>query len=276
MVAAVGSYLDAKAHGGTWAVRIDDLDPPRVARGATDSILRCLEQFHLHWDGEIVYQSKRTGAYQAALHQLSDSGLVYPCGCSRKEISETLSGGAAYPGTCRHGIAQGRPVRAWRVRTTPTEIAFTDLLQGPVSQNLEREIGDFVLYRADHVFAYHLACAVDDNAQGITHVVRGADLMHSTPRQIYLQTLLGLPTPHYLHLPVALNAAGEKLSKQTRAAAIDTARAADVLAGVLQFLQHPPPDEVSAEGVLALLRWGIEHWNRDLLPVTAGERCGIP
>jgi glutamyl-Q tRNA(Asp) synthetase len=267
MVAAVGSYLDAKAHGGTWGVRIDDLDPPRVAPGAADSILRCLETFGLHWDGEIVYQSKRTSAYQAALQQLRASGLVYACGCSRKEIGETLSGGMAYPGTCRNGIARGRPLRAWRVRTGPAEIAFQDLLQGPISQNLEREIGDFVLYRADHVCAYHLACAVDDNAQGITHVVRGKDLMDSTPRQIYLQRLLEMPTPDYLHLPVALNAAGEKLSKQTFAAAIDTARAPDVLIDVLRFLQHPPPDEACAEGVPALLRWGIEHWNRKRLPV---------
>src|SRR3954464_14614412 len=272
MVAAVGSYLDAKAHGGMWAVRIDDLDPPRVAPGAADSILRCLEQFGLHWDGDIIYQSKRTEAYQAALQQLRASGLVYACGCSRKEVGETLSGGAAYPGTCRHGIAPGRQVRAWRIRTSPTEIAFQDLLQGRITQNLEREVGDFVLYRADHVFAYHLACAVDDNAQGITHVVRGADLMESTPRQIYLQRLMGLATPDYLHLPVALNAAGEKLSKQTLAAAISAARAAHVLADVLRFLQHPPPDEVGAEGVLALLRWGIEHWDRKRLPVIAGAR----
>jgi glutamyl-Q tRNA(Asp) synthetase len=272
MVAAVGSYLDAKAHGGIWAVRIDDLDPPRVAPGAADSILRCLEQFGLHWDGDIIYQSKRTEAYQAALQQLRASGLVYACGCSRKEVGETLSGGAAYPGTCRHGIAPGRQVRAWRIRTSPTEIAFQDLLQGRITQNLEREVGDFVLYRADHLFAYHLACAVDDNAQGITHVVRGADLMESTPRQIYLQRLMGLATPDYLHLPVALNATGEKLSKQTLAAAISAARAAHVLTDVLRFLQHLPPDEVGAEGVLALLRWGIEHWDRKRLPVIAGAR----
>jgi glutamyl-Q tRNA(Asp) synthetase len=274
MVAAVGSYLDARAHGGMWAVRIDDLDPPRVAPGAADSILRCLEQFGLHWDGEIIYQSKRAAAYQAALQQLQISGLVYGCSCSRKEIGEALSGGTAYPGTCRHGIAPGRQVRAWRVRTGPTEIAFQDLLQGRITQNLEREVGDFVLYRADHVFAYHLACAVDDNAQGITHVVRGADLMDSTPRQIYLQRLLGLSTPDYLHLPVALNAAGEKLSKQTLAAAISAARAADVLADVLRFLQHPPPNELCAEGVPALLRWGIEQWKRKRLPVIAGARAG--
>jgi glutamyl-Q tRNA(Asp) synthetase len=272
MVAAVGSYLDAKAHGGTWAVRIDDLDPPRVVPGAADSILRCLEQFGLHWDGEIIYQSKRTEAYQAALQQLRFSGLVYACSCSRKEIGEALAGGTAYPGTCRHGIASGRQVRAWRIRTGPTEIAFQDLLQGRISQNLERAIGDFVLYRADHVFAYHLACAVDDYAQGVTHVVRGADLMESTPRQIFLQRLLGLPTPYYLHLPVALNAAGEKLSKQTLAAAISAARVVDVLADVLGFLQHPPPSEVCAEGALALLHWGIEHWDRKRLPAIAGAR----
>jgi len=272
MVAALGSYLDAKSRGGTWAVRIDDLDPPRVAPGAADAILRCLEKSGMHWDGEVIYQSQRTRAYEAALQQLRSSGLVYACGCSRKEIGETLSGGAVYPGTCRHGVAPGRELRAWRVRTEPTEIAFQDLLQGRISQNLEHDIGDFVLYRADHVFAYHLACAVDDNAQRITHVVRGADLMSSTPRQIYLQRLLGLPTPEYLHLPIALNAAGEKLSKQTLAPALNIARIATVLADALEFLRHPPPHQVRAEGASALLRWGVENWRREQLPLVAGSR----
>jgi len=240
--------------------------------GAADSILRCLEQFGLHWDGEIIYQSRRTPAYQEAFQQLRVNGLVYACGCSRKEIGEALSGGVAYPGTCRHGMAPRRSVRAWRIRTGPAEIAFQDLLQGRIRQNLEREVGDFVLYRADHVFAYHLACTVDDDAQGITHVVRGADLMDSTPRQIYLQKLLGLSTPDYLHLPVALNPAGEKLSKQTLAPAASSTSAADVLADVLRFLQHPPPKEICATGVQALLRWGIEHWDRKRLPAMAGAR----
>jgi glutamyl-Q tRNA(Asp) synthetase len=269
MVAAVGSYLDAKSHGGSWALRIDDLDPPRVASGSVDSIFRCLEEFQMVWDGEVVYQSGRTQAYQAALDQLRARGLVYACACSRKEIGDSgLDGldGPVYPGTCRKGLPPGRDARAWRVHTEDTAIEFVDLVQGRMRQDLEHEIGDFVLYRADRVFAYHLACAVDDSAQGVTHVVRGADLLASTPRQIYLQRLLGLRTPDYLHLPVALNAAGKKLSKQTLADPVDLDRAAVTLADVLRFLKHPPPDEVCADGVSALWRWAVENWRRDRLP----------
>ena len=275
MVAAVGSYLDAKSQGGRWALRIDDLDPPRVAPGSVDSIFRCLEKFQMVWDGEVVFQSARMGAYQAALDQLRTRGLVYACACSRKEIGDAgMDGpdGPVYPGTCRKGLPPGREARAWRVHTGDTAIEFLDLLQGRVRQDLEREIGDFVLFRADQVFAYHLACAIDDSAQGVTHVVRGADLLASTPRQIYLQRLLGLPTPEYLHLPIALNAAGEKLSKQTLADPVDPERAAVILADVLRFLKHSPPDEVSADGVSALWRWALENWRRDRLPdvVSAG------
>lgn len=266
MVAAVGSYLDAKSRGGMWALRIDDLDRPRVVPESVDSILRCLETFQMEWDGEIVFQSTRTGAYQAALDHLRRRGVVYACACSRKEIGDAGVGGPVYPGTCREGLPPGRETRAWRVRTGNTAIEFTDLLQGRVRQNLDREIGDFVLFRADQVFAYHLACVVDDHAQDITHVVRGADLMASTPRQIYLQGLLGLPTPEYLHLPIALNAAGEKLSKQTLANPVRPERAAAVLADVLRFLEHSPPDEVCADSVSALWRWAVENWRRDRLP----------
>ncbi len=273
MVAAVGSYLDAKSHGGTWALRIDDLDPPRVAPGSVDAILRCLENFQMDWDGEILLQSARTDAYRSALDQLRARGLVYPCACSRKEIGDAGTGGLVYPGTCRSGLPPGREARAWRVRTENTTIEFVDLLQGRVGQDIEREIGDFVLLRADRVFAYHLACAIDDYAQGVTHVVRGADLMASTPRQIHLQRLLGLPTPVYLHLPVALNATGEKLSKQTRALPVETDRAAIVLSDVLKFLKHPPPGEVSAAGVSALWRWALANWRRDRLPGIASAQA---
>ena len=266
MVAAVGSYLDAKSQGGTWALRIDDLDPPRVAPGAVDSIFRCLEEFQMDWDGEVVFQSARLVAYEAALNQLRSQGLVYACACSRKEIGDAGTGGLAYPGTCRNGLPPGRQARAWRLRTGNAAIEFVDLLQGRVGQNLDREIGDFVLFRADNVFAYHLACTVDDDAQRITHVVRGADLMASTPQQIYLQRLLGLSTPQYLHLPIALNAAGEKLSKQTLALPVHLERAATVLADVLRFLKHSPPKEVGADGVSALWRWALANWRRDRLP----------
>ena len=269
MVAAVGSYLDAKSQGGSWALRIDNLDPPRVAPGSVDSIFRCLDQFQMVWDGAVVFQNTRLGAYRAALDQLRARGLVYACACSRKEIGDAGmdgSDGPVYPGTCRNGLPPGRETRAWRVRTGDTAIEFVDLLQGRVRQDLEREIGDFVLFRADQIFAYHLACAIDDCAQGVTHVVRGADLMTSTPRQIYLQRLLGLPTPDYLHLPIAMNSAGEKLSKQTLASAVEGGHAPAILADVLRFLNHSPPDEVCADGVSALWKWALENWKRDRLP----------
>ncbi len=276
MVAAVGSFLDAKAQGGTWALRIDDVDRPRVMPGSVDSIFRCLEKFQMAWDGEVVFQSARMDAYQAALDRLRSRGLVYACACSRKEIDDAGLGGPdgpLYPGTCRKGLPPGREARAWRVHTGDAAIEFVDLLQGRVHQDLEREIGDFVVFRADGVFAYHLACAVDDSAQGITHVVRGADLLASTPRQIYLQRLLGLPTPAYLHLPIALNAAGEKLSKQTLADPVEPDQAAGSLAEVLGFLKHSPPDEVCANGVSAMWRWALENWRRDRLPDVVSARA---
>ena len=269
MVAAVGSFLDARSRGGMWLVRIDDLDPPRTVPGAAGTILRCLDAFGMHWDGEVVYQSTRSDAYHAALHQLRQSGRTYPCACSRKEISDAgLAGveGAVYPGTCRNGLAAGREARALRVRTGGAVVEFHDGLQGHVRQALQEDIGDFIVYRADHVFAYHLACAVDDAEQGITDVVRGADLIASTPRQIHLQKLLGLPTPAYLHLPVAVNGAGEKLSKQTRAHAVDQSDAAATLDRVLRFLGFPPPADIRGAGLHELRDWAIQNWRRESLP----------
>jgi len=269
MVAAVGSFLDARSHGGTWLVRIDDLDPPRTVPGAAESILSCLDAFGMHWDGEVVYQSTRSDAYHAALHQLQRSGRTYPCACSRKEISDAgLAGveGAVYPGTCRNGLAAGREARALRVRTGGAVVEFHDGLQGHVLQALQDEIGDFVVYRADHVFAYHLACAVDDAEQGITNVVRGAALISSTPRQIHLQKLLRLPTPAYLHLPVAVNGAGEKISKQTRAHAVDQSDPAATLYRVLRFLGFPPPADICGAGLHELRDWAIQNWRRESLP----------
>jgi glutamyl-Q tRNA(Asp) synthetase len=274
MVAAVGSYLDAKSHGGTWSLRIDDLDALRVAPGSVDSIFRCLEKFAMSWDDEVVFQSKRTDAYRAAFERLRDAGLVYGCACSRRQVEETApdgSGGPIYPGTCRNGLPRGSQARAWRVRSDSPQIEFTDLLQGQIRQDLAHDVGDFVLLRADQVHAYHLACTVDDAAEGITHVVRGADLLASTPRQIHLQRLLSLPTPAYLHLPVALNAAGEKLSKQTLARPVDTTQPASVLVGILRFLAHPPPPEFGADDLTGLWAWATQNWQRERLPRKAKE-----
>ena len=264
LVAAVGSYLDAKHHHGIWLVRMEDLDTPRCVPGAADDILRTLETFGLHSDEPILYQTQRTSAYEEALSQLKASGVVYPCCCTRKEIADSaLHGieGLVYPGTCRDGIPAGREGRAWRARTNNEPIDFDDALQGRITQHLESEIGDFVVKRADGLFAYQLAVAVDDAFQGITHIVRGADLLASTARQIWLQRILSLPTPHYMHLPVAVNAAGEKLSKQTLAAPVDTTQPTATLLRVLEFLQQQPPANLAQSDLATVLNWSIQNWD---------------
>ena len=263
LVAAVGSYLDAKRHHGTWLVRMEDLDTPRCVPGAADDILRTLEAFGLHGDEPVTYQSKRIAAYEEALQRLQAIGAVYPCCCTRKEISDSaLHGieGPVYPGTCRKGIPAGRESRAWRVRTNSEPIGFDDELQGSITQHLEREIGDFVVKRADGLFAYQLAVVADDAFQGITHVVRGADLLYSTPRQIYLQRLLGLSTLSYMHLPVAVNAQGEKLSKQTLAPPIEKNKAVSTLLDALLFLRQRPPSELRTGSIEQVLDWAIVNW----------------
>lgn len=254
LIAAAASWLDARAAGGRWLVRIEDLDRPRCVPGAAGAILRALDRLGLHWDGEVLYQSRRLAHYRAALERLAPH--TYWCGCTRREIADSSLGLAAdgahiYPGTCRGGTARRR---ALRLRTTMEPIAFVDRVQGRREQLLERDTGDFVLYRADGLFAYQLAVVVDDAAQGITDVVRGADLLDSTPRQIYLQRLLGLPTPRYLHVPVALDAAGEKLSKQMGAAPIEAD--AGALARALAFLGQPEA---------ATLEEARREWNPQLI-----------
>ncbi len=309
LVAAVGSYLDAKHHHGTWLVRMEDLDTPRCLLGAAADILCTLEVFGLHSDEPVLYQSQRTSAYDEALHKLQAGGAVYPCCCTRKEIADSaLHGidGLVYPGTCRNGIPAWREGQAWRVRTYCSSgenplpypckgmardgleklgghdstlplsmqggrdvganesfeiIEFNDTLQGHISQNLKHDIGDFVIKRADGLFAYQLAVVVDDAFQNITHIVRGADLLASTPRQIHLQHLLQLPTPNYMHLPVAVNEAGEKLSKQTLAAPVNASRPTATLLHVLNFLRQAPPANLTGCDVKTILNWAIEHWD---------------
>jgi glutamyl-Q tRNA(Asp) synthetase len=263
LVAAIGSYLDAKHHQGKWLVRIEDLDTPRTVRGAADEILGMLEAYGLHWDEDIIYQSRRTAFYAEAFHRLKDAGAVYPCACSRKEIADSaLQRGdeLVYPGTCRNGMAQGKDARAWRVRVSDTRIVFNDRMQGNIAQELATEVGDFVVLRADGLFAYQLAVVVDDAAQGITDVVRGADLLYSTPRQIYLQQLLGLATPAYMHLPAAVNAQGQKLSKQTLARPVEKHNAVATFFDVLVFLRQAPPAELQHGTVGQLLEWAIANW----------------
>jgi glutamyl-Q tRNA(Asp) synthetase len=270
LVAAVGSYLDAKHHQGTWLVRMEDLDTPRCVPGAAEDILRTLEAFGLHSDEPVNYQSRRAAAYEEALQQLQSSSAAYPCCCTRKEITDSaLHGieGFVYPGTCRSGMAHQRATPAWRVRTDldPPPVEFDDELQGRISQNLEKEIGDFVVKRADGLFAYQLAVVVDDAFQHITHVVRGADLLNSTPRQILLQQLLAFPLPHYMHLPIAVNEAGEKLSKQTLAAPVDASQPVATLLCVLDFLRQEPPSELADGDVGTVLDWAVRNWRAERL-----------
>ena len=277
LAAAVGSYLDARHRNGTWLVRMEDLDAPRCVPGAADDILRTLEAFGLYWDGEIIYQSQRTDAYEETLQRLKDNGFAYPCACTRKEIADSaLHGieGYVYPGTCRNGLSHERNTPAWRVRTSDLPIEFNDALQGFQSQCLESEIGDFVLKRADSLFAYQLAVVVDDAFQNITHVVRGADLLLSTARQIHLQRLLGFATPAYMHLPIAVNAQGEKLSKQTLAPAIATDDAITTLHAVLEFLQQQPPAELRLGSVEEVLAWAIKNWQPERM--RGGRQLPVP
>lgn len=269
LVAAVASFLQARARNGEWLVRIEDLDPPRVAAGAADQILHTLDALGLHWDGPVLYQSQHAAAYTEALHALEHAGALYACACTRREIADSsLAGddGPVYPGTCRAGLPPGRGARALRVHTGDARIEFTDPWQGHIARHLPTTSGDYVVRRADGLFAYQLAVVVDDATQGITEVVRGADLLESTPRQIYLQHLLGLPTPDYAHVPVAIDARGEKLSKQTGAAAVDIEQPLPLLRAALAFLGQAPPAESATGDVDSLWRWATAHWRPERVP----------
>ena len=274
LVAAVGSYVDARAHGGEWLLRMEDVDVPRNVQGAADDILKTLEAFGFEWDAPVLWQSRRYGAYAEALDRLRAAGLAYGCACSRKEIADSaprraIDGGLAYPGTCRNGLAHGRRVRSWRLRVGDEELAFSDRVQGRQVQNIERDVGDFVLLRADGMYAYQLAVAVDDEFQGISDVVRGADLIASTPRQIWLQRCLGYATPRDAHRPVATNAADEKLSKQTRAPALQPDQAGRALAAALIFLGQAVPTDLARAGLHDLWDWAFQHWSIAAIPQKA-------
>ncbi len=260
MVTALASFLDARAAGGRWSLRIENIDRRRERPRAADAILHGLARLGLDWDGALVFQGGRLEAYRAALATLEARGVVYACGCSRREI-----GGGRYPGTCRERGLDWKPGRALRLRVPAIEVEFVDRLQGLYRQALAEECGDFVLWRADGDPAYHLAVVVDDAWQAITDVVRGADLLDSTPRQLHLQRLLGLPTPRYAHLPLALDAAGRKLSKQTADTRVDDAAPAAVLVAALRFLGQGPPLALRAAPVNEVLAWGCAHWQPELI-----------
>jgi glutamyl-Q tRNA(Asp) synthetase len=269
LVAATGSFLEARSRGGEWLLRMEDVDAPRCSAAAADDILHALDAFGFAWDGEVVWQSRREAAYAAALDRLREAQRVFPCACTRRELADSAiapDGATIYPGTCRDGLPPGRAARAWRLRVGDARIAFDDAIQGRIESDLASEAGDFVLLRADGLFAYQLAVVVDDAEAGITEVVRGADLLTSTARQIYLQQCLGLPPPAYAHLPVAVNAAGEKLSKQTRARPLDVTRPVSDLCAALAFLGQRPPAELAAATVPELWRWAVANWRLDRVP----------
>ncbi|MDU4437652.1 tRNA glutamyl-Q(34) synthetase GluQRS [Morococcus cerebrosus] len=270
LLTALASYADARANRGKWLVRMEDLDPPREMPGAATHILHTLEAFGFEWDGEVVWQSRRHSLYRDALGRLKEKGLLYPCYCSRKDWQVAAAQGAdgfVYNGRCRR--PEDRPHTdkppAWRIRVNDETIGFDDGIVGHYAQNLARDIGDFVLLRADGFWAYQLAVVADDADQGITHIVRGQDLLVSTPRQIYLQRSLGFATPHYAHLPLLVNKHGQKWSKQTLAPALDENHKEQLLRQVLQYLNLPPAPEVSRPQ--ALLSWAIEHWQPHKIPI---------
>jgi len=272
LVAAVGSYLSAKSQGGEWLVRMEDLDPPREMKGAADDILRTLESYGFEWDGAVMYQSRRRDAYETALEALKHDGVLYACGCTRKEIADSsIRGieGPVYPGTCRGGLPGGREARALRVHTDNAWIEFDDRIQGPQHSQLDADIGDFVVKRADGFHAYQLAVVVDDAEQGITEVVRGADLLASTARQIHLQRLIGYSTPVYAHLPAVLNTAGEKLSKQTFAKPLPR-DAVPMLWQALSFLGQSPPDEWRTAVLTDFWTAAQRRWSENKIPRRPG------
>jgi glutamyl-Q tRNA(Asp) synthetase len=281
LVAALASYLDARAHSGRWLLRVEDLDPPREVPGATNAILKSLESHHLFWDGDLLFQSRRDEAYLETLQRLDADGLLYPCYCSRKDVA---AAGGVYPGTCRQAGKQSamksdsRPA-SLRLKTADLPsaygqlegpILFDDLFLGLQAQAAGEGTGDFVVRRKDGLFAYQLAVVVDDIAQGISHVIRGSDLLHATAAQIFLFRLLGSPEPRYGHIPVVTNEQGQKLSKQQGAQAIDDRQASANLLRALRFLGQATPDALAGASCAELLQWGIQHWDRAQIPRAPG------
>lgn len=278
LLAAVASYLEARSRGGEWLVRIEDLDPPRVVAGSAAGILRTLERFGFEWDGDVVYQSTRGQAYADAIDRLRAEGLSYPCACSRSEIAMKAvrhgPEGPIYPGICRGGLRVEREGRAIRLSTDEAgPICFVDRLQGEICQDVAREIGDFVIKRADGPFAYQLAVVVDDAWQGITDVVRGNDLLLSTPRQIWLQRQLQLPTPGYLHIPLLLDEEGRKLSKQSASAPVDAQQPAPALVNTLRLLRQAPPATLVYADLPEIWSWAQANWQTHALRKIRDLNC---
>ena len=258
LLAAVASYLNIRSQNGTWLVRIDDLDPPREIAGAASDILHTLESFGLHWDKDILYQSRRLEAYDEALARLQKKKLIYLCSCSRKDIVQR--GESIYTGHCRSGYIAGRQRYAIRLKVSKETLSWHDMIQGSQFSRLFQEHGDFVVRRADGLHAYHLAVVLDDDYQNITESIRGADLLSSTSAQMYLQNALDIEPPQYAHIPVAVNTRGEKLSKQTGAESISMHDPARTLFKALQDLGQSPPQDLQASSIRDILNWGKQNW----------------
>ncbi len=264
LLAAVGSYLQAKKNNGQWIIRMEDVDLTRKVLGADTDILHTLEAFGLEWQGEILYQSAQNEHYENALQQLVEQSLVFPCLCTRKQLAETDSD--IYPGTCRQRRLPEKNDHALRVIADDINIEFNDAIMGEQSQNMAQQCGDFIIKRRDGLFAYQLAVVADDAAQGITEIVRGADLLDSTPRQIYLQQLLGYTTPAYCHLPLAVDSDGNKISKSEGAAKVDIKNKEKQLCEVLEFLGQDPPADLASYSVDDIWQWAIHNWNINTVP----------
>jgi glutamyl-Q tRNA(Asp) synthetase len=266
LFAAIASYADAKANAGKWLLRMEDLDPPREPQGAAEQILQQLLDFGLEWDGEVLYQSFRLEQYDSAIAALTEKNLCFYCDCTRPQVKAM---GSVYNGHCRdRSLAAGNDV-ALRVKTEATDIGFQDSVCGYYSQNIRQDVGDFIVRRKDGLHAYQLAVVVDDEFQNITHVVRGVDLLDSTPRQIYLQRKLGYSTPTYCHLPILVNEQGQKLSKQHFAAPIQKENASELTFRSLSLLGQDPPESLRTEQVNRQLEWAIEHWRIQAVPKLA-------
>lgn len=258
LIAAVGSYLQAKSRNGTWLIRVEDIDPPREVKGSAQKILDDLKRFGMEPDRPALYQSSHIGKFRQVRQALIESDRAFYCSCSRSSLPPT----GIYPGTCRKGATDRSRPLSTRIRTNQETVKFTDGLQGQIRENLADICGDFVIWRADDLPAYQLAVVLDDAWQGVTEVVRGADLLDSTGRQIYLQTCLGLPKPAYIHLPIATHQ-GKKLGKRYQSDPVASRKPLDTLRMVLEFLGHTAPDDLSLE---SLWRWAIDHWNIQNVP----------
>ena len=260
LVAAVASYLQARANDGLWLLRIEDIDPPREQPGASKVIINSLERYGFEWDGDVIFQSESRAAHEAALASLIDRNLAYRCQCSRRDLADAPRGalGVIYPGTCRSGCDADDA--AIRLLTNDSEIAFDDLLQGRIAHHLESESGDFIIRRRDGLIAYHLAVVVDDEVQGVTEIVRGIDLMDSAPRQIWLQQLLGYRTPTYAHIPVITHADGDKLSKLTGAPGLSLHDVEKTLVEALGALQQEPPADLAQSAREEIWSWAVKNW----------------